>query len=201
MSDAKTQVEPLIRAMRERAATEQAEIERTAESQIEVTLSAARREAQRIKGAALALVEREVTTLVQSRLAIARLQSGAERSHAKQELVAEVFSKAQSIIEVMTGAAYEDSLRRLLREAIAVQPKGTVFVRREDTPVAQGMLEGSDFSVTGIDAEPGTVIVEAPTGGRRVDNSVSVRLQRGKSVLSAEVGVMLFGSHSQAGEP
>ncbi|HUX52602.1 MAG TPA: V-type ATP synthase subunit E [Spirochaetia bacterium] len=200
MSDSKTQAEPLVRSMRERAATERAEIERTVESQIEVILSAARREAQARKDAALALVEREVTTIIESRRAIARLQSGAERAQAKQKLVADVFGQVESKIQSMAGVAYEGSLRKLLSEAISVLSQGTVFVRTEDEGVARAMLEGSKFTVTGIEAERGTVIVEAPGGGRRVDNSVSVRHRRGKSVLSAEVGVLLFGAHSQAGK-
>jgi len=180
-----TKVEAEIRELEEHARTRIREIEKGAEAECERI----EREAL-VEAAAVMKSERDLI------LGEVRSSNRSELLEIKRRSVKEALNRAASTIESrISGDGYSDALALLIREGLDfVGGTGAVTVADEDLDLCKRLVSSQklDCTLSGGAPRRGDVVVESHDGRRRVENGLTVRLQRAAEVSVAAVAQRLF---------
>ena len=194
------------------------EINREAEQKIQYILSEAQKEAERIKEEArkraearaewiLRKAQTQAETEKQRIIANARLEVRKKRLEVQEELIQEVIAALRERLAELSEEEYFPMLIDLTVKALEELGGEACLVRSNEKTLKllESRLEEFRKSVTarlGRDVEIslgepistiGGVIVEAPDGSVRVDNTFEARIERFESELRAEIAKALFG--------
>ena len=194
------------------------EINREAEQKIQYILSEAQKEAERIKEEArkraearaewiLRKAQTQAETEKQRIIANARLEVRKKRLEVQEELIQEVITALRERLAELSEEEYFPMLIDLTVKALEELGGEACLVRSNEKTLKLlgSKLEEFRKSVAarlGRDVEIslgepistiGGVIVEAPDGSVRVDNTFEARIERFESELRAEIAKALFG--------
>ena len=194
------------------------EINREAEQKIQYILSEAQKEAERIKEEArkraeartewiLRKAQTQAETEKQRIIANARLEVRKKRLEVQEELIQEVITALRERLAELSEEEYFPMLIDLTVKALEELGGEACLVRSNEKTLKllESRLEEFRKSVAarlGRDVEIslgepistiGGVIVEAPDGSVRVDNTFEARIERFESELRAEIAKALFG--------
>lgn len=193
----------LLLAMSRQAEDEKTRVLAQAEKQVADIRLQGQAEAEAIRAEAGREVKRQVRIHSERILGEIEAQERDELLELKRQLLDATFQTAKAKQqEMMAGDGYARCIARLIEEAVAtVGDNVRVSVAASDQLICRDVLERMD--VTGcveIADEPGTVIVASMQGRKRVDNSLSTRLVRAKSLMQAQVAGVLFDTSGSEGE-
>jgi V/A-type H+/Na+-transporting ATPase subunit E len=192
-----TDVNELMSALVRQAEVERERIAAETRKAIEETLKGAEAEAVRLLESAERELEREMASEKDRILGRLRMEEGKRRLLLKREVLRKVFERARERISKRYGSEeYPRVLKRLIGEALsALGENGDLVVSSKDLELCSPLVAqmGSTCTIRGEGEEPGTVIALSSDGARKVDNSLSTRLERARVVLEPEVSRLLFG--------
>lgn len=120
---------------------------------------------------------------------------------ALEAAVNEAVDAALSRIPELSASDYEKSMARLLEEGIkAMGGEATVFCGAKDEKLVASLLKklAKEGAKVKLEAKPidtiGGVVLAAPSGEVRFDNTFEARLERVRPILRKEVAALLSGS-------
>ncbi|WP_258083369.1 V-type ATP synthase subunit E [Thermococcus thermotolerans] len=194
------------------------EINREAEQKIQYILSEAQKEAERIKEEArkraearaewiLRKAQTQAETEKQRIIANARLEVRKKRLEVQEELIQEVLTALRERLAELPEEEYFPMLIDLTVRALEELGGEACIVRSNEKTLKLlesrlGEFRESVVAKLGRDVEIslgepiqsiGGVLVEAPDGSIRVDNTFEARIERFESELRAEIAKALFG--------
>jgi vacuolar-type H+-ATPase subunit E/Vma4 len=151
-------------------------------------------EIRRLESEALHQLERRLAVDEDRILGESRLEARTGLLTVRREWIDRAFQLAgRRLAERCASPGYEGLLASLMREAAeALGGEGELRVAEADLELARGVVSrlGLPHEVQAEGGEQGTVI--AVSSGRRVDNSLTTRLQEASRSLEREVAGLLF---------
>lgn len=185
------------------------EIDREAEEQRQKILAEARDRAREILAAAdaeiaadteraEALMEKRARIDAERLLGEVTLEAAAARLRMRRQMYDQAVAQARkSITDLARGPRWKDALGALLAEALSAagaDAAAKAAVTAPDRAIAAALLKelGKSCVVETVDGDPGTVVVMAGDGRRRIDNSLGVRLDQAAESREAAIAARLF---------
>jgi V/A-type H+-transporting ATPase subunit E len=193
LSDAKTEADRIIKKAREEA---------------DLVIEKARREAE--KKTHQIMTEEDEKTARASAQVLSQSRIEARRIHrsAREKAMNEVFASAKAELgKIRESPRYPDIFYRLASEGIRIlgHDRVELEVHPADRPLAEDFIKkfGKDIGGCTLSTQSvmttGGVIVSAPGGRVRVNNTVEARLERMEREIAAKVARILFGEGSDTG--
>lgn len=187
----------LITLLEREAAAEGEKILAEARAQAETVVAEARRQAQELLAAHKERLEAEARTARVRAQSTAHLRASALVLQAKEEEIAQVFSRAEAELARIPGDGqrYPAILRAFVDEGLGgLERAGVVAVNPADQAAAEALLKERGVTVRTDPAIVGGVRVASPDGRFVLTNTLASRLERARPLVAAEVARALWES-------
>jgi V/A-type H+/Na+-transporting ATPase subunit E len=163
-------------------------------------IEAVRKETTEVVGKILETSEKQAESAKRQIIGAAELDARNAQLRSLENAVNEVFDLAAKQISTVSGAPQEKALASLIQEGVdVIGPRAKVSCASKDRKVVSSAIRklGSKAKLSlddeGIDTMGG-VILTAPDGTVRFDNTFEARLERMRPTLRKAVAAMLTGA-------
>lgn len=190
-------LEDILKALEEKASSKLEAVHSEARQKVKEIKAEAEKEASRTRRMKLKKVEETIRSEATSIVYSASLKAKNEVIKAQEEVVEQVFAKAETRLkEIRQASDYPRVMEVLIQECLEYIPGEVVLQVREDDRALVEKVMGEQGRPFRFADEPlkasGGVIVSSPNGSVTVFNSLEARLERAKSKLRLDVSDTLF---------